>query len=74
MNISKEVVKETFQQETLNITSMWLGNRFQLKGVTVRGMWGDGVSNGYKKKFHPQILAGDKEVAFVSETKCIPIV
>ncbi|XP_066491675.1 mucin-16, partial [Tiliqua scincoides] len=38
MNISKEVVKDTFQRETWNVTSMWLGNRFQLKGVTVRAL------------------------------------
>ncbi|XP_042334794.1 mucin-16-like [Sceloporus undulatus] len=38
MNISKDTVKETFQRETKNATSQWLGRRFQLKGVTVRAI------------------------------------
>nr|XP_028569881.1 LOW QUALITY PROTEIN: mucin-16 [Podarcis muralis] len=35
-NTSQELVRETFQQETRNATSLWLGRQFQLKGVTVR--------------------------------------
>ncbi|XP_058019095.1 mucin-16-like [Ahaetulla prasina] len=34
-NISKDTVKNVFQQETQNATSQWLGNRFQVMGFTI---------------------------------------
>ncbi|XP_060550611.1 mucin-16 isoform X5 [Pantherophis guttatus] len=37
-NISKETVKNVFQQETQNATSQWLGSRFQFMSFTIEAV------------------------------------
>ncbi|XP_054835651.1 mucin-16-like, partial [Eublepharis macularius] len=37
-NITRDLVEKTFNEETQNATSQWLGDRFQLKAVIVRDL------------------------------------